>query len=208
VKGPPTTARIRRAAALGLAVLAVTLGACGSGSAEPTPAPSPSRTAASPTASPTPSPSPTPSLSAPPAATATPDGEAEDRAVNDAVARYYAEYSRISRDPESDLLDIYNVAIEPQSERAYAQLAGVREAGQVQTGDIAATVAAHIDGDLPNTFIADVCVDTTAADILDAEGDSVWATHDLRRTWASIWITQMGAVYAVSDVQPHLDMAC
>jgi hypothetical protein len=191
------------------AVLGLALAACGSGPPTGSPSPSLTPTAASQSASPTPSPSPSPSPETPdgpPSTTPTEDPDA--RGVRDAVTSYYAEFNRLSRDPAADLLDIFNAAVDPQSERAYAQLVGVRDAGQTQTGDIQAVVDAYILADAPNTFIADVCVDTTAADILDADGESVWEPYMLRRTWASIWVVRMGSAYAVSDIQAHLDQAC
>jgi hypothetical protein len=124
------------------------------------------------------------------------------------VARYYETYNRLSRDPDADLLAVYDVAVDPQSEKAYVQLSAIRAAGQRQTGDIKAVVEAFIIGDSPTSYIADVCVDTAKADVIDADGNSVWSQSELRRTYATIWVERMGSTYAVSEIQAHIDQPC
>jgi hypothetical protein len=187
-----------------------TLAACGGGQPTETPTPSATRSAAERTATTSPTPSAEPSAS-PAAASPTPVPSADPalRGVPEAVARYYAAYNRLSQDPTLDPLSIYDVTLDPENNKAYAQLMALREARQHQVGNIVAEVETYIvNGDSTTSYIADVCVDTTGADIMDEEGQSVWTTGDARRTYATIWVEQMGTQYTVSEVQVHLEQGC
>ena len=204
---PAATSRRRRLLLVTLGLgLGLTVAGCSSGPAaeETTPSSSPApSTRPSPTPTPTPSASatvtPTDDVAASIAPTTAPTDD-EQTGVAAAVARYYQVYNWIAQDPSVDPLQISAVALDPEKDRAYTQLTATRQAGQRQVGDIVATVETVLPLAGTTTYLADVCVDTRGADVLDSQGQSLWAPFDPRQTYSVFHVERRGADFYVTQI--------
>lgn len=137
-----------------VAVVALTLVGC-SGAPASTPSPT--------MASPSVTPSPTPTLS---------EGQREAAA---AVVEYYRVLNAIGSDYDVDLNDVRNVAAGDLADQLSLDFLHMRGAERVQTGDYVIEVISVTGDELPFTVIG--CLDTSAVDVIDADGNSVLAPN-------------------------------
>ncbi|MDR1214087.1 MAG: hypothetical protein LBK54_08420 [Propionibacteriaceae bacterium] len=199
---PPLTraTRLVRWAALALATAStLALTACGDDAVDqPTPSTKPS---VSRTPSASPSQSTTPSVSI--TDVIDPLDPLDRQGVSDAIARYWTQWNQIAR-LGGDPLTIYDVSRDPLSDTAYGTLREWQESGTRQTGDVQVTVI-EIFPPEADVLYADVCVDTTAADIVNAAGQSQWDPSEPRRTASVFAVTRQGGVYLPTVETPSLD---
>lgn len=137
-----------------VAVVALALVGCG---ADPTP------TTSATSASPSGTPSPTPTLS---------EGQRE---AAGAVVEYYRVLNAIGTDYDVDLNDVRNVAAGDLADQLSLDYLHMRGAERIQTGESVIEVLSVSGGELPYTVRG--CLDTSAVDIIDADGNSVLAPN-------------------------------
>jgi len=130
----------------------------------------------------------------------------ETAGVKQAVATYYTVYNRIAQDPAVDPLAIADVALNPEKDRAYAQLTANRQAGHRQIGDIQARVITVLPLESSAvTYLAEVCVDTRLVEVLDSQGRSLWHPDSPRQTFAVFYIERRGVSFLVTEVDHSAD---
>lgn len=170
----------RRAAATVLAVLTVTLtGACNGSEPGPAPDPSASQISAPPqTGVPqTPSRSITPTPTPEPSKTPTPTPSPAD-AAKETVTEYYALLDQLLQDPKKPLDDLIEVSRDPAYSEAVKRVNGYRNAGHRLKGDaqIVSIAVGTPKGDPGELKVGvDVCVDVSATDVVNKDGESVVA---------------------------------
>ncbi|MDR1078019.1 MAG: hypothetical protein LBL55_05085 [Propionibacteriaceae bacterium] len=191
-----------RLAALALAAAStLALTACGDDAVDQ---PTPSTTSsASRTPSSGPSQSTTPSVSITDDSTIDVIDPVDRQGVIDAIARYWTQWNQIAR-LGGDPLTIYDVSHEPLSDIAYGTLREWQESGTRQTGDVLVDVIEVFPPEA-DILYADVCVDTTAADIVDAAGQSKWDPSEPRRTASVFAVSRRGGVYLPTVETSSLD---
>jgi hypothetical protein len=180
--------------------LALALTACSDGAVDQ-PTPRGSSSSPPPSASRTPSTSPSASTSA--TGPADPIDPTDRQGVTDAIVRYWTQWNQIARQGD-DPLTIYDVALDPLSDTAYGTLREWQESGVHQTGDVQISLI-EIFPPESDLLYADVCVDTTAADIVDAAGQSQWDPSEPRRTASVFAVNRQGGVYLPSAETPSSD---
>lgn len=155
-----TISRTLRLMTSGVAVV-VALAGCSGGSDEPSPSPSsPSVTMPSATPTPTPPPSPSPSTDA-------------ERAATDAVIAYIRVVDKLGIDPAADMDELSTVATGDALAQMQYILLRYRQDGWRQVGGKVPAFHAATPGSSASEWTISMCVDLSAVDLLDANGNSV-----------------------------------
>ena len=145
-----------RLAATGLVVV-LALGGCSGEQNAPSAAPvSPS--VATPTMSSTPTPSP---------------ATAQERAAVDAVLAYIRVVDKLGIDPTSDIDELNTVATGDALAQMQYILLNYRKDGWHQVGEQVPTFVSSTPGSTASEWTISMCVDVSAVDVLDADGNSV-----------------------------------
>jgi len=151
--------------------------------------------------------SPTPSLSSAPSATspattpsaeaaasAEPTAESEGIAAADAVRAYYRTVDELYSDPASSMDRVAEVAGGTELDELRTLLQQQRAEGARQTGSVgvvSVVTTEELPGP-PSTVRADVCIDVSGVDVLDAGGTSVVSSERLARSLVHVVVIDRG----------------
>jgi hypothetical protein len=121
--------------------------------------------------------------------------------IRQAVAQYYAIYNQLAQNPDSDVTTITNITLDRATDQTYERLLANRSSGQQQIGPVSGSVLVTMPtGESGVAYLADVCVDTSQAEVLGPDGRSVWRPEDKRQTAAVFTLERRGSSFLITDI--------